>query len=67
VVAPGLTETDATNLMPQADKDMIANFIPLRRIGLPEDVAGAVLFYASDEAKFITGSYQPVNGGAIML
>ena len=67
VVVPGLTETDATSLMPQANKDMIANFIPLRRIGMPEDVAGAVLFYASDESKFITGSYQPVNGGAIML
>ena len=67
VVAPGLTETDATSFWSQSHKDMIANITPMRRIGLPEDVAGAVLFYASDESKFITGNYQAVNGGAIML
>lgn len=46
---------------------MVANNTPMRRVGLPEDIAGAVLFYASDESKFITGNYQPVNGGSIML
>jgi len=39
---------------------------PLRRIGLPEDVAGAVLFLASEEARFISGSYLPVSGGIHM-
>jgi len=67
VVAPGLTETDATMHMPQTHKDASINFTPLRRIGLPEDIAGAVLFYASDESKFITGNYLPVNGGVMML
>ena len=37
-----------------------------RRIGLPEDVAGAVLFVASEEARFITGAYLPVSGGIQM-
>jgi 3-oxoacyl-[acyl-carrier protein] reductase len=40
---------------------------PLRRNGLPEDVAGAVLFLASEEACFITGTYLPVSGGIQML
>lgn len=67
VVAPGLTLTDATSAMPEERKKMAIGMTPLRRVGLPEDVAGAVLFYASDEAKFITGNYLPVNGGQMML
>ncbi len=67
IVAPGLTDTDATSGLSAAHKEIVANITPMRRIGLPEDVAGAVLFYASDESRFITGNYQPVNGGAIML
>ena len=67
VIAPGLTLTDATSFMQQSQIDAAASFIPLRRIGTPEDIAGAVLFYASDESKYITGNYLPVNGGQIML
>lgn len=67
VIAPGLTLTDATSFMQQAQIDVAASLIPLRRIGTPEDIAGAVLFYASDESKYITGNYLPVNGGQIML
>ena len=67
VIAPGLTLTDATSFMQQAQIDAAASIIPLRRIGTPEDIAGAVLFYASDESKYITGNYLPVNGGQIML
>ena len=67
VVAPGLTLTDATSAMPEERKKMAASMTPLRRVGLPEDIAGAVLFYASDETKFITGNYLPVNGGQMML
>ncbi len=67
VVAPGLTLTDATRFMPEERKKTSVRITPLRRLGLPEDIAGAVLFYASDEAKFITGNYLPVNGGQMML
>jgi 3-oxoacyl-[acyl-carrier protein] reductase len=67
VVAPGLVLTDATSSMPEEREKMVAGMTPLRRIGLPEDIAGAVLFYASDESKFITGNYLPVNGGQMML
>ena len=67
VIAPGLTLTDATSFMLQSQIDNAASFIPLRRVGLPEDIAGAVLFYASDESKYITGNYLSVGGGQIML
>ena len=66
-VAPGLTETDATSFLPQEAKDGYAAHVPLRRIGVPDDVAGAVLFYASDYSRFLTGTYMPVDGGSIML
>ncbi len=67
VIAPGLTLTDATSFMQPSQIDAAAGFVPLRRVGLPEDIAGAILFYASDESKYITGNYLPVNGGQIML
>jgi len=66
-VAPGLTETDATAHTPQEMKDAILEFTPLERIGQPDDVAGAVLFLCSDAARFVTGTYLPVSGGAMMI
>jgi 3-oxoacyl-[acyl-carrier protein] reductase len=67
VVSPGLTLTDATAHLPQEAKNGAAAATPLRRNGLPDDVAGAVLMMASDEARFITGTYLPVSGGNLML
>lgn len=67
VVAPGLTLTDATAWLAQKDKDATAAATPLKRIGLPGDTAGAVLFLASDEAGFISGAYLPVSGGIHMM
>lgn len=67
VVAPGLTLTDATAWLPQEHKQASAQTVPLKRNGLPEDVAGAILLLASEEARFITGAYLPVSGGVQML
>ena len=67
VVAPGLTDTDATAGLPPAAKEASARMTPLGRNGLPEDVAGAVLAVCSDAARFLTGVYVPVSGGALML
>ncbi len=67
VVAPGLTLTDATSRLPEAAKEMSARSAPLRRNGLPEDIAGAVLMMVSDDARFVTGAYISASGGRLML
>jgi 3-oxoacyl-[acyl-carrier protein] reductase len=67
VVAPGLTLTDATAWLPEEQKTMIGEMAPLKRVALPEDVAGVVLAAASDHWRFVTGCYIPVSGGLLML
>jgi 3-oxoacyl-[acyl-carrier protein] reductase len=67
VVAPGLTLTDATADQPGGMKDAVARATPLRRNALAEDVAGAVVMLASEEARFVTGAYLSVSGGIQML
>ena len=66
VVAPGLTVTDATAHQPQEMKQAVATHTPLKRLGEPEDIAGAILFYCADGSRFVTGTYLPVNGGIQM-
>jgi NAD(P)-dependent dehydrogenase (short-subunit alcohol dehydrogenase family) len=53
--------------MSAANKASIASNSPLRRNGVAEDIAGAVLFLASDLSRFMTGTYVPVDGGHTML
>ncbi|MFH1892295.1 MAG: SDR family oxidoreductase [Candidatus Zixiibacteriota bacterium] len=67
VVAPGLTVTDATASRPQEMKDAVADRTPLKRLGQPEDIAGAILFYCSEWSQFVTGTYLPVSGGTQMI
>lgn len=66
IVAPGLILTDATANLPPQTKESAAARSPLRRNGLPRDVAGAVLFLASDLSQYMTGGYLPVDGGFTM-
>ncbi|MHB1222562.1 MAG: 3-oxoacyl-[acyl-carrier-protein] reductase [Gemmatimonadaceae bacterium] len=66
VVAPGLVETDMTAAMPAEARAAMSQQIPLDRIGEPGDVAGAVLFLASDLASYITGQVLVVDGGMVM-
>jgi 2-hydroxycyclohexanecarboxyl-CoA dehydrogenase len=47
--------------------DKIAKMIPLRRLGTPEDVADAVLFFASDDSRYLTGQVLSVDGGLTMI
>ncbi|WEL57773.1 SDR family NAD(P)-dependent oxidoreductase [Pseudomonas kermanshahensis] len=65
VVVPGVIDTPATAGM-LADARARANtekLIPLRRVGLPHEVANAIVFLVSDEASYITGACLPVDGG----
>ncbi len=65
-IAPGPTTTPLTdNWLPARESEMVKQ-IPLGRLGLPEDVANAALFLASDEASYITGIFLDVNGGIAM-
>lgn len=61
-VAPGITKTDMVAALPDEMIQPMIKAIPLRRIGLPEDVANAFLFLASDMASYVTGEILSVDG-----
>ncbi|MBU3144478.1 3-oxoacyl-[acyl-carrier-protein] reductase [Clostridium sp. CF012] len=65
-IAPGYIQTDMTESMPSKAKEAIMNNIPLKRLGMPGDVANAVAFLASEEASYITGQVINVDGGMVM-
>ena len=65
-VAPGFIETSMTAVLSEEFKQNAVKSIPLGRVGLPEDVASAVCFLASEEASYITGHVLNVNGGLLM-
>ncbi len=66
-VAPGLVyPTDASRATKEDVKEAIVAQTPLRRIARPEDVAGPVLFLASDWSRFMTGQVLVVDGGLVM-
>jgi 3-oxoacyl-[acyl-carrier protein] reductase len=63
LVAPGWIPTRRHDAVAQSAKDAYMKQVPLGRMGVPEDVASAVAFLASDAAGFITGQKLAVNGG----
>ena len=65
-IAPGFIQTAMTDKLTQEQKDAIIKQIPLAALGQTEDVAGAVLFFASPAARYITGQVLPVDGGMVM-
>jgi meso-butanediol dehydrogenase/(S,S)-butanediol dehydrogenase/diacetyl reductase len=65
-IAPGTLRTPAWEERRQKDPDVferLAKWYPVGRVGEPEDVVGAALFLASDEAAWISGAVLPVDGG----
>ncbi|WP_037586577.1 3-oxoacyl-ACP reductase FabG [Stenoxybacter acetivorans] len=65
-VAPGFIDTAMTRALPQEQRDVFTAQTALGYFGTPEDVADAVLFLASDQARYITGQTLHVNGGMLM-
>jgi 3-oxoacyl-[acyl-carrier protein] reductase len=65
-VAPGYIASAMTEGLPEAVKKAFMDNIPLKRFGLPKEVASAVKFLLSDEAAYITGQVINVNGGLYM-
>lgn len=64
-VAPGYIETSMTDKISQEVRSKMLDIIPLKRFGKPEDVAGVVLFLASNLSDYITGKVIVVDGGMI--
>ncbi len=62
-VAPGMIETDMSQVVRGMAGDQIKKIIPLKRIGQPEEIARVVAFLASDEAAYMTGQVLRVDGG----
>jgi 3-oxoacyl-[acyl-carrier protein] reductase len=65
-IAPGFIETDMTASLPDTARATLLEQIALGRLGRPEDVAGTVLFLASDLAGYITGQVLVVDGGMVI-
>ena len=65
-VAPGFIATAMTDVLPEDVKKTYLELIPMKKFGLPKDVASAVLFLLSDDAAYITGQVVSVNGGMYM-
>lgn len=65
-VAPGFIDTDMTRALPDAQRDALKAHIPLGKLGQVEDIASAVVFLASPQAGYVTGTTLHVNGGMYM-
>jgi 3-oxoacyl-[acyl-carrier protein] reductase len=65
-IAPGLVDTEILATMPEAAKDAILGITPLGGYASVEDIAAAAVYFASDEARFVTGQVLGVDGGIVM-
>jgi len=64
-ICPGLVKTDMTEDLMKDEELMLewSKDYPIGRFGVPEDIANACLYLASDESSFVTGATLPVDGG----
>ncbi|MBD2677434.1 MULTISPECIES: SDR family NAD(P)-dependent oxidoreductase [Nostoc] len=66
-VAPGWIPVERHESVPQDKKDAYQVRIPMQQWGTPQDIAEAVLYFASQESKFVTGQYLCINGGFTLM
>ncbi|MFF0041349.1 SDR family oxidoreductase [Streptomyces mirabilis] len=66
-IAPGPTDTEATrSIVPKEFQEQMTNSLAIKRMGTPEDLAPAVLFLLSEEARWLTGQVVSVDGGQVV-
>jgi len=65
-VAPGFINTDMTKALTEEQVSKMTANIPASRLGEPDDIAASVVFLASDESAYVTGTTLHVNGGMYM-
>ena len=65
-IAPGFIETDMTAVLSDSIKEAVVQNIPMKAFGKAEDIANAVCFLSSEEARYITGQVLCVDGGLYM-
>ncbi len=65
-IAPGLVKTDMARALWEPNEELLAKRMPLRRLGEPDDIGKAALFFASDLSSWITGHTLVVDGGALV-
>ena len=66
-IAPGFIKTSMTDALSEEQKNKLLEKIPSQKFGLPEDIAAAAVYLASDEASYINGSTIHLNGGLAMI
>jgi len=66
-VAPGFIETAMTAVLTEDQNQRIAGNVPMGRLGTPAEIAAAVVYLASEEAAYVTGTTLHVNGGLAMI
>ena len=65
-VCPGPTDTPLMAVVPDKVKEALTKAIPFRRLGRPQEIADAILFFASDRSTYVTGQVLSVSGGLTM-
>ena len=65
-IAPGIVKTDFARALWEPNEEGLARRLPLRRVGLPDDISGAAVYLASDAASWVTGHTLVVDGGILL-
>jgi NAD(P)-dependent dehydrogenase (short-subunit alcohol dehydrogenase family) len=65
-ILPGIIKTDFSRQLWEANEDLVADHVPMKRLGTPDDIANAALFLVSDASSWITGQTLIVDGGSLV-